>query len=76
MSIRFKCSRCGKEVEISTNKVVPDKKENGPCPKVSNGEHNWWRAQSLVEQTLGISFWNSNVRCTKKVNANKTDYRK
>jgi len=44
MPIRFKCSRCGKEVEISINKVVPDKKENGPCPKVSNGEHNWWRA--------------------------------
>ncbi|MEI7961106.1 MAG: hypothetical protein WCI04_02110 [archaeon] len=44
MGNKFECSRCHAVVEISFNKTVPDKKEDGPCPKASNGEHSWWRA--------------------------------
>jgi hypothetical protein len=38
----YKCLICGLIIKVSGSRPgTPDKKEGGPCPKNTKGEHSW-----------------------------------
>jgi hypothetical protein len=39
MGTKYKCNNCALIVEVTSG--VPARKEGGPCPKDSLGQHNW-----------------------------------
>ena len=40
MGQKYKCNNCALVVEVES-KALPDRKEGGPCPKDTLGQHNW-----------------------------------
>jgi DNA-directed RNA polymerase subunit RPC12/RpoP len=39
---KYKCIKCGLIITLSGSSTAqPDKKQGGPCPKGSSGDHSW-----------------------------------